>query len=155
MQASQNQPNSLATATVTTDTDDSIPFTGRPSIPSFQSSQRSSAFEVYRKPTPRESISPPESLAIKGTTDRASNATEQLRSSLYKNDSKNLNDVMRHLKEQNMLLITICSDLSEELLSVQQKKEEIKSRIDSDGCQTGTISIGLTNSKELANQSTV
>lgn len=63
---------------------------------------------------------------------------------------------MRHLKEQNMLLITICSELSEELLTVQQKKEEIKSKIDSDGGQTGMISIGLTtNSKEVANQSTV
>lgn len=155
-QASQSQPKSLATTTVPTDTDDSIPFTGRPSIPSFQSSQRSSAFEVYRKPTPRESISPPDSLATKGIGDRASNATEQLRSSLYKNDNKNLNDVMRHLKEQNMLLITICGDLSEELLSVQQKKEEIKSKMDSEGSQTGMISIGLlNNSKEVANQSTV
>lgn len=157
-QASLNQPKSLATATVPTDADDSIPFTGRPSIPSFQSSQRSSAFEVYRKPTPRESISPADALAtIKGTGDRASNATEQLRSSLYKNDSKNLNDVMRHLKEQNMLLITICSDLSEELLTVQQKKEEIKSKMENDGGQTGMISIGLmnNNSKEVANQSTV
>lgn len=155
MQLSQNQPKSLATATAA-DTDDSIPFTGRPSIPSFQSSQRSSAFEVYRKPTPRESISPPDLLVTKGNGDRASNATEQLRSSLYKNDNKNLNDVMRHLKEQNMLLITICSDLSEELLTVQQKKEEIKSKIESDGGQTGMMSVGLiNNSKEVANQSTV
>lgn len=55
-----------------------------------------------------------------------------------------------------MLLITICSDLSEELLTVQQKKEEIKSKIESDGGQTGMMSVGLiNNSKEVANQSTV
>lgn len=159
LQASQKQPKSLAITTVSTDPDDSISFTGRPSIPSFQSSQRSSAFEVYRKPTPRESISPPDALTTtKTNADRSSNATEQLRSSLYKNDNKNLNDMMRHLKEQNMLLITICSDLSEELLTVQQKKEEIKSKIENDGGQTGMISIGLVNnnnSKEVTNQSTV
>lgn len=145
-QASQNQPISI-------DTDDSIPIPARASIPSFQSSQRSSAFEVYRKPTPRESISPPESLGAKCSERNASISNE--RSGLYKNDSKNINDVMRHLREQNMLLMTMCSDLSEELLTVQQKKEEIKAKIDCDGQNGNNFSIGLINSKELGNQSTV
>lgn len=50
----------------------------------------------------------------------------------FRTDSKNLNDVMCHLKEQNQLLISMCNDLSEELLTVQQKKVELKSRMDSD-----------------------
>lgn len=43
---------------------------------------------------------------------------------------KGLGDVMRHLKEQNMLLMTLCNDLSEELVTVQHKKKEIKAKID-------------------------
>lgn len=50
----------------------------------------------------------------------------------FRSDSKNLNDVMCHLKEQNQLLITMCNDLSDELLTVQQRKVELKSKIDSD-----------------------
>lgn len=77
-----------------------------------------------------------------------------LRSSLYKNDNKNLNDVIRHLKEQNMLLVTICSDLSEELFTVQQKKSEVRAKLDCDG-QSGANSAVVMNSKELGNQSIV
>lgn len=80
--------------------------------------------------------------------------SDSLRSNTNKNENKNLNDVMRHLKEQNMLLITICNDLSEELLTVQQKKLELKAKLDCD-VLSGANSITLANSKELANQSTV
>lgn len=52
-----------------------------------------------------------------------------------------------------MLLITMCGDLSEELLTVQQKKEEIKSKLDNEIAQGGIININ--SCKEVANQSTV
>lgn len=105
----------------------------RSSIPiQFQSSQRSSAFEVYRKPTPRESTSPPDSLAISKAMDRSFHEQNSRSNDFFRSDSKNLSDVMCHLKEQNQLLITMCNDLSEELLTVQQKKVELKSKIDCD-----------------------
>lgn len=145
MQTLKSQPQSLD------NNDDSLQLPMRSSIP-FQSSQRSSAFEVYRKPTPRESTSPLDSMLI---TNRALDPpNSRLTSGLCKNDSKNLNDVMCHLKEQNQLLITMCNDLSEELLTVQQKKVELKSKIDSD-VNSGSNSMGLVISKEINNQSTV
>lgn len=63
-------------------------------------------------------------------------------------------DVMSHLKEQNQSLITICNDLSEELLTVQQKKVELLARIEND-CNNGHNSSGVVISKESNNQSTV
>lgn len=134
----RNQPQSL-------DNDDSIQFQPRPTIPSFQSSQRSSAFEVYRKPTPRDSASPSDSLVKSG---------ERSFVGLCKNDSKNLSDVMCHLKEQNHLLNTICSDLSDELLTVQQKKAELLAKIECD-VNGGNNSLGLVINKEENNQSIV
>lgn len=128
------QPQSL-------ENDDGLQLPPRPTIPSFQSSQRSSAFEVYRKPTPRESASPPDSLTTKTA-------------GLHKNDSKNLNDVMCHLKEQNQSLITICNDLSDELLTVQQKKIELLTKIESD-CNNGHNSLGVCINRETNNQSIV
>lgn len=143
-QTLKSQPQSLD------NNDDSLQLPMRSSIP-FQSSQRSSAFEVYRKPTPRESTSPSDSLLITKSLDHSSS---RLTSGLCKNDSKNLNDVMCHLKEQNQLLITMCNDLSEELLTVQQKKVELKSKIDGE-VNSGSNSMGLVISKEVNNQSTV
>lgn len=131
------------------ETDDGLQLPPRPSVPSFQSSQRSSAFEVYRKPTPRDSASPPDSLASKSIGEPHSRLV-----SLHKNDSKNLSDVMCHLKEQNQSLITICNDLSEELLTVQQKKVELLARIEND-CNNGHNSLGVCISRESNNQSTV
>lgn len=137
---SRNQPQSL-------DNDDSIQFQPRSMVPSFQSSQRSSAFEVYRKPTPRDSASPPDSLTKSGDS-------HSRPIGLYKTDSKNLNDVMCHLKEQNHLLNTMCSDLSDELLTVQQKKAELLAKIECD-VNNGTNSLGLVINKEVNNQSIV
>lgn len=142
---SLNQPQSL-------DNDDSIQFQPRPSIPSFQSSQRSSAFEVYRKPTPRDSASPSDPL-VKDRSFVEPHARAV--GVLSKNDSKNLSDVMCHLKEQNHLLNTMCSDLSDELLTVQQKKAELLAKIECDVNNSGNNSLGLVINKEMNNQSTV
>lgn len=39
-------------------------------------------------------------------------------------------DVLKHLKEQNHLLLRLCNDLSEELLGVQYKREELRLKIE-------------------------
>lgn len=100
---------------------------------------------MYRKPTPRESISPPDSLATKSQIE--SSHSHRI-TNLHKTDSKNLSDVMCHLKEQNQSLITICNDLSEELLTVQQKKADLLTKIENE-CNSGH------NSLVNNNQSTV
>lgn len=132
----------------------------RYTIPSLQSSLRSSAFEVYRKPTTPKGFTSPESAATAaanvptqqyhhhqshpgGPLNSSSNSSRQaslneyerrvsvisdaLRNVSFKSD-RNLNDVMHHLKEQNHMLLRLCNDLSEELTSVQRKKEELRSR---------------------------
>lgn len=133
----RNQPQSI-------DNDDSLQLSMRSTMATqFQSSQRSSAFEVYRKPTPRESTSPIDAKAM----DRSFHEQTGRVNDFFRTDSKNLNDVMCHLKEQNQLLISMCNDLSDELLTVQQKKVELKSRIDSDLNNGGA--------KDLNNQSIV
>lgn len=100
---------------------------------------------MYRKPTPRDSASPPDSLAKSG---------ERRPPGLYKTDSKNLSDVMCHLKEQNHLLNSMCSDLSDELLTVQQKKAELLAKIDCDANSGNGHSLGIVMNKEN-NQSIV
>lgn len=109
-------------------------------VPSLQSSQRSSAFEVYRKPTPRDINSPESSSTTTTTTTahrpavdydkRVSAISETLRQVSLKQD-RQLNDVVLQLKEQNGLLLKLCSDLSDELLTVRRQKEEIKQKLDS------------------------
>ncbi|XP_054082487.1 ralBP1-associated Eps domain-containing protein 1 isoform X2 [Zeugodacus cucurbitae] len=42
----------------------------------------------------------------------------------------NMGDVLRHLREQNNILLRLCNDLSDELLSVQTRKEELRLKID-------------------------
>ena len=54
---------------------------------------------------------------------------ESLRHVTFK-EEQNLNDVVHRLKEQNFLLLRLCSDLTEELATVQRKKEELKSKYD-------------------------
>lgn len=106
----------------------------------LQSSQRTSAFEVYRKPGSRNSQSPELSnVTTTATTSRTVNdqqhdkrvsiMNESLRHISFKQD-KNLFDVLKHYKEQNSLLLRLCNDLSEELMEVQQKKEEVRNRIE-------------------------
>ncbi|KAG4072470.1 hypothetical protein HA402_004402 [Bradysia odoriphaga] len=119
-------------------------------VPSLQSSQRSSAFEVYRKPTPRE-VNSPETSATRSNIDyekRVSAISETLRQVSLKQD-RQLNDVVQQLKEQNGLLLKLCSDLSDELLTVRRQKEEIKQKLDTVGgggggaASSGTVVGGL------------
>ncbi|XP_050076791.1 ralBP1-associated Eps domain-containing protein 1 [Anopheles maculipalpis] len=115
---------------------------------------RNSAFEVYRKPhtdgrlATRGSQSPPHhqqqpplvtsrsvesSGVVSGDYDkRISALSDSLRQVRFKaNDPPPvMPDVLKQLKEQNLLLLRICNDLSEELLHIQQKREDIRIKIE-------------------------
>uniref|UniRef100_A0A182PPP1 EF-hand domain-containing protein n=1 Tax=Anopheles epiroticus TaxID=199890 RepID=A0A182PPP1_9DIPT len=115
---------------------------------------RNSAFEVYRKPhtdsrlvaTTRGSQSPQaqppplvtsrsveSSGVVSGDYDkRISALSDSLRQVRFKaNDPPPvMPDVLKQLKEQNLLLLRICNDLSEELLHIQQKREDIRIKIE-------------------------
>uniref|UniRef100_A0A182T7X1 Uncharacterized protein n=1 Tax=Anopheles maculatus TaxID=74869 RepID=A0A182T7X1_9DIPT len=117
---------------------------------------RNSAFEVYRKPhtdgrlAARGSQSPPHhqqqpppplvtsrsvesSGVVAGDYDkRISALSDSLRQVRFKaNDPPPvMPDVLKQLKEQNLLLLRICNDLSEELLHIQQKREDIRIKIE-------------------------
>ncbi|XP_055919547.1 ralBP1-associated Eps domain-containing protein 2 isoform X2 [Eupeodes corollae] len=116
----------------------------------LQSTQRVSAFEVYRKPnTPRNSQSPdfsqhnitplpPPSLAAVSNTSVVD--SDSLRHVSFRHDNKNMPDVLRHLREQNSLLLRICSDLSDELLGVTRRKEEMRTKVETISQQSNVVS---------------
>lgn len=138
---------------------------------SLQSNQRVSAFEVYRKPnTPRNSQSPkpvaapnsqqapppiPPPFGSGGATalttlpnsdlyeKRVNAISETLRHVSFKQESNNnMTDVLRHLREQNNLLLRLCNDLSDELLTVQTRKEEMRLQLEASAsliCNDGVI----------------
>lgn len=103
-------------------------------------SQRTSAFEVYRKPSKsRNSQSPPASSTatandLSKTQDYEKQVlaiSDSLRQVRFRNTSdQSAHDVLKHLKDQNVLLMRLCKDLSEELMGVQRKREEIRSKIE-------------------------
>jgi len=45
-------------------------------------------------------------------------------------NDQNSQELLKYLKEQNSLLIRLCNDLSDELLVMQKKREEIKGKFD-------------------------
>ncbi|XP_062545452.1 ralBP1-associated Eps domain-containing protein 1 isoform X2 [Armigeres subalbatus] len=115
-----------------------------------------SAFEVYRKPQQqshsRGSESPPQppplvaSRSVESSSldyeKRISALSDNLRQVRFKNSEvTNGPDVLKHLKEQNLLLLRICSDLSEELLQIQQKREDIRIKIELQEQNLGASSI--------------
>lgn len=100
-------------------------------------SQRTSAFEVYRKPSSksRNSQSPPQVPAAAEPKSveyekQVLAISDSLRQVRFKNSEQNAHDVLKHLKDQNVLLMRLCKDLSEELMGVQRKKEEFRGKID-------------------------
>lgn len=107
---------------------------------STSGSQRSSAFEVYRKPSKsRNSQSPPGPAAaipndqskIQEYEKQVLAISDSLRQVRFRNESdQSAHDVLKHLKDQNVLLIRLCKDLSDELTSVQRKKEEIRNKLE-------------------------
>lgn len=115
---------------------------------SIQSSQHISAFEVYRKPMMQQlsETLPPiiqgqncnsSATDINQSSSSMSNAacnkriaaiSEMLRQTSF-NHGKDISDVLRNLKQHNVLLLHLCKNLSEELLVIQQRKEEIRNKI--------------------------
>lgn len=130
---------------------DDIAMQSRNSIQFVQSALRSSAFEVYRKPTIhnqslniRTFYSPDQTTvaAASCSSDSTTNIDHSLITNYNKNE-KSLADVMHQLKEQNGLLLRLCYDLSEELKTIKQKKEEILQKIDAGA--VGSASGGVSN----------
>ncbi|XP_067625148.1 ralBP1-associated Eps domain-containing protein 1 [Eurosta solidaginis] len=60
---------------------------------------------------------------------RVNAISETLKHVSFKQDN-NMGDVLRHLREQNNLLLRLCNDLSDELLSVQTRKEELRLKME-------------------------
>ncbi|KAL5281043.1 REPS1 family protein [Megaselia abdita] len=125
----------------------------RPTVSSIQSNQFVSAFEVYKKPTitPRSSQSPVElrnttlPAAVASTSssslpqsqppsvdyEKKVSAINESLKNLSVRGNKNISEILKHLREQNALLLRLCHDLSEELVTVQTKKEEIRMKLES------------------------
>jgi RalBP1-associated Eps domain-containing protein len=125
---------------------------------------RTSAFEIYRKPSSSQSRNSQKSTSPQqqqqsmggqirsdnnnhrqGSTEDSVNYEKRLNSisdnlrqvQFFKNEQQNLPDVLKNLKEQNLLLLSLCNDLSSELLDVQKRKLEFKAKIElsNDGSQ--------------------
>ncbi|KAG5674508.1 hypothetical protein PVAND_004470 [Polypedilum vanderplanki] len=114
---------------------------GPSSTTSNGSMQRTSAFEIYRKPSrSRSSQSPPivstqqqqNEVKIQEYEKQVHAISENLRQVKFPRNANDQNsqELLKYLKEQNSLLIRLCSDLSDELMSVQKKKEDIRSKLD-------------------------
>ena len=103
-------------------------------IGSSNGSQRTSAFEVYRKP----SRSPPNvqnEAKIQEYEKQVQVISENLKQVKFprgnsKNGEQTSQDLLKYLKEQNSLLIRLCNDLSEELSGVQRRKEDIRGKVE-------------------------
>jgi hypothetical protein len=102
---------------------------------STKGSQRSSAFEVYKKPSrSRNSQSPPalpisEQSKTQEFEKQVLAISESLRQVRFeKFGDQTAHGTLKHLKDQNILLMRLCSDLSEELHCIQRKKEELRGK---------------------------
>jgi len=128
-----------------------------------QAQQRVSAFEVYRKPqTPRGSQSPPQQPpppapavglatqsgqlpSAESFEKRVTAISDSLRHVTFKQGQANTTEVLQRLREQNNSLLHLCNDLSDELLSVQTRKEEMRLKLEglSAGDSTGRTSSSI------------
>lgn len=97
----------------------------------------SAAASQYQPPPP---IPPPfgttgaAAFAILPNSDlyekRVNAISDTLRHVSFKQENNNMTDVLRHLREQNNLLLRLCNDLSDELLTVQTRKEEMRLQLE-------------------------
>lgn len=55
--------------------------------------------------------------------------SETLKHVSFRQDNS-MGNVLRHLREQNNMLLRLCNDLSDELLSVQARKEELRVKME-------------------------
>ncbi|KAL7741743.1 hypothetical protein ACLKA6_000355 [Drosophila palustris] len=117
--------------------------------------QRISAFEVYRKPqTPAPvatggaaSGAPTVASQLPSAENfekRVTAISDSLRHVSFKQNQTSTTELLQRLREQNNSLLHLCNDLSDELLSVQTRKEEMRLKLESfasagaaiDGCAT-------------------
>ncbi|XP_016978550.1 ralBP1-associated Eps domain-containing protein 2 isoform X1 [Drosophila rhopaloa] len=128
-----------------------------------QAQQRVSAFEVYRKPqTPRGSQSPPQQPpppapalglatqsgqlpSAESFEKRVTAISDSLRHVSFKHGQAGTTEVLQRLREQNNSLLHLCNDLSDELLNVQTRKEEMRLKLEglSAGDATGRTSSSI------------
>lgn len=121
---------------------------------------------MYKKPTitPRSSQSPvelrqaslpppasqqPQSQPPSVDYEKKVSAINETLRNLSFRHNKNISEILKHLREQNSLLLRLCHDLSEELLTVQHRKEEIRSKLES-----ASVSASLTSSSAAGGSST-
>uniref|UniRef100_A0A6B2EH71 Putative ral-gtpase effector ralbp1 n=1 Tax=Phlebotomus kandelakii TaxID=1109342 RepID=A0A6B2EH71_9DIPT len=133
-------PQSGTDCNFTANSSGNLPPPPRPTIPSLQSSQRVSAFEVYRKPTTsRSSQSPPtlpppihNTVNVPEMEKRLAQLTEQLKLLGFQPEQfreSSVSEVVAHLRDQNTALKRLCADLSAELRDVQRSREELRARL--------------------------
>ncbi|XP_017487870.1 PREDICTED: ralBP1-associated Eps domain-containing protein 1 isoform X1 [Rhagoletis zephyria] len=60
---------------------------------------------------------------------RVNDISETLRHVTFKQNNS-MGDILQHLREQNNLLLRLCNDLSDELLSVQTRKQELRMKVE-------------------------
>lgn len=101
--------------------------------PSNGGGQRTSAFEVYRKPSRSPPTSAQNEAKIQEYEKQVLAISENLKQVKFPRssgvDQSSSHDLLKYLKEQNSLLIRLCNDLSDELMGVQKKKEEIRGKV--------------------------
>lgn len=112
------------------------PLLALPTLRSMlQSNQRTSAFEVYRKPNLLQETEP---LADTGMSIDPLKRSQTFKLGTENNYPGNTNhyaygynmDLLRQLREQNRMLLSVCGDLSDELVMVQARREDIRLRLD-------------------------
>lgn len=78
---------------------------------------------------------------------RVNAISETLRHVSFKQENNNnMTEVLRHLREQNNLLLRLCNDLSDELLIVQARKEEMRLKLETTSSATSNDVAALPNS---------
>lgn len=91
---------------------------------------------MYRKPSrSRSSQSPPvpqNEVKIQEYEKQVHVITENLKQVKFPRNAteQNAQELLKYLKEQNSLLVRLCNDLSDELMGVQKRKEELKGKLD-------------------------
>ncbi|KAH8276395.1 hypothetical protein KR018_000284 [Drosophila ironensis] len=104
---------------------------------------RVSAFEVYRKPQSPPQLPPPPAPGTAASAvhlpsaesfeKRVTAISDSLRHVSFKQGQSSTTELLHKLREQNNSLLNLCNDLSDELLSVQTRKEEMRLKLEAIG----------------------
>lgn len=97
----------------------------------------------------RQALPPPQIYPPSLDYEKKVSAINETLRNLSFRHNKNISEILKHLREQNSLLLRLCHDLSEELLSVQHRKEEIRSKLETASgvtANSGATSTSIVNS---------